>query len=110
MHIIRAILVALIAFSVATLPVAGGTARALSHNAMLTAPMADCCPQGKPCEKPTNDCGSMAGCALKCPTFTAAPVTPQVTAFGVLISERPAFLRNSFRSPSEHPPLPPPRV
>jgi len=110
MHSIRAILVALIAFSVAALPVAGGTARAMSHDAMLTAPMADCCPQGKPCEKPTNDCGSMAACALKCFTLTGAPVGPQVVALVGLASERPAFLRQRFRSPSEHPPLPPPRV
>ena len=67
----RPILIALIALAVALLPVAGGMAVATPH-AAFTAPQADCCPNGKPCEKKTNGCGSVSGCALKCFSLTGA--------------------------------------
>ena len=52
---IRAIFVALVALSVAALPVAGGMARAaMSHDMTLAAGEGDCCHEGKPCEKKTE--------------------------------------------------------
>ena len=66
MSFVRAIFVALITLSVAALPVASGMARAaMTLNASIAAPKTECCPHHQPCEKKTNDCGSMAGCALK---------------------------------------------
>ena len=71
----RPILIALIALAVALLPMAGGMAVATPH-AAFTAPQADCCPNGKPCEKKTNGCGSVAGCVLKCFNLTGAVAAP----------------------------------
>ena len=99
---LRAILVALITFSVAALPVAGSAALALSHDAKLTAPMSDCCPHGKPCPKTTDDCGSMAGCALKCFNFSGAVVSgitvrPALAAEIELVPASLTVLRNRPR-------------
>ncbi|MGH6826517.1 hypothetical protein [Methyloceanibacter sp.] len=110
MSIGRHILVTLIALSVALLPVAGGRALAMPHDASLTASQTDCCPGGKPCEKKTDGCGSVAGCVLKCFNLTGA-VAAQVAA--VLMPptlEKPDLVTQAFRSPAENPPLPPPRV
>ena len=110
MSIGRTILVNSVAFSVAMLPIAGGMARAISHETSLTAPQVDCCPHGKPCEKKTNGCGSMAGCALKCSSFSSAVPAPLAVALTASGLEKPALVVQSFRSPSENPPLPPPRL
>ncbi len=76
----RPILIAVIALAVALLPMAGGMALAMQHDASLTACQADCCPNGKPCEKKTDGCGSMAGCVLKCFNLTGA-VAAQIAAY-----------------------------
>jgi hypothetical protein len=106
----RVILVALVAFSVAVLPLAGGMAFAMPHHAALAAQQADCCPHGKPCEKKTNDCGSMAGCALKCFNFSGAMVSGAVVRPALAADVEPVLASLSFHSNSTAPPLPPPRV
>ena len=106
----RPILIALIALAVALLPVAGGMALAMPHDASFTAPQADCCPNGKPCEKKTDGCGSVAGCVLKCFNLTGAVAAPFAASVTPSTLEKPALVTQAFRSPAENPPLPPPRV
>ena len=107
----RAILVALIALSVAMLPVAGNVARAMSPEAAFNTVHADCCPHGKPCDKrTTNDCGSMAGCALKCFSFFGAMVSGVNVGHGAAADLAPVLASLGFRSNPMAPPLPPPRV
>jgi hypothetical protein len=115
MSTFRAILVALIALSVAMLPVAGGTAiaksAAQSTAQSMVAAQADCCAHGKPCQNQgKNDCGSVAGCALKCFSLSAAIVAPSAMKLTVSAVEKLGLVTPAFRSPSENPPLPPPRV
>jgi hypothetical protein len=110
MSIGRPILITLIALALALLPMAGGMALAMPHDASCAAPQADCCPNSNPCEKKTDGCGAVAGCVLKCFNLTgaiAAPVAVALTASGL---ERPAFTPQNFHSPAKTPPLPPPRV
>ena len=111
MNLARAFLVSLIAVSVAMVPLAGGMARAEADRMSATAMPSDCCPHGKPCEKKTSDdCGSMAGCALKCFNFSGA------LALGVVVRPVPAadlapvLASLIFHSNSTVPLLPPPRV
>jgi hypothetical protein len=106
----RPILIALIALAVALLPMAGGMAVAMPHDASFTAPQADCCPNGKPCEKKTDGCGSISGCVLKCFNLTGAIAAPTAVSLTASAAEKPAFALQSFCSPAENPPLPPPRV
>jgi hypothetical protein len=106
----RHILIALIALAVALLPVAGGMALALPHDASFAAANADCCPNGKPCEKETDGCGSVAACVLKCCGLTGAIAAPVAVSLTVSALEKPALALQGFRSPAENPPLPPPRV
>jgi hypothetical protein len=106
----RAILIAVIALAVALLPVAGGMAVAMPHDASSAAAPSDCCPHGNPCEKKTDGCGSIAGCALKCFNFTGAVPAPVSDSLTPGALEKPALVAQAFRSPTENPPLPPPRV
>jgi hypothetical protein len=106
----RPILIALIALAVALLPMAGGMALAMPHDAFLTASQTDCCPNGQPCEKKTDGCGSVAGCVLKCFSLTGAITAPVAISLMASALDGPAFALQSFRSPTENPPLPPPRV
>jgi hypothetical protein len=108
MSTFRALLVVLVAMSVAMLPFAGGMARAMSHDTSLTAPQADCCPHGKPCEK--NDCGSLAGCALKCFNFAGITVSGVVSKPNAEAVVSPALAGLTPHSNLTAPPLPPPRV
>lgn len=111
MTLVRTIFVAVMAFSVAALPVAGGMARAaMSHEMTLAAGDGDCCHEGKPCEKKTDDCGSMAGCALKCFNYSPAVTAPHAVQLTFSSLEKSAFIVPSVPSPSDNPPLPPPRV
>jgi hypothetical protein len=110
MRLTRPILVALVALSVAMLPVTGGGALATPHDTSLTASHTDCCPHGKPCEQKTDDCGSVAGCVLKCCGVLASLPAPIKVALPGFASEKPAHALRNFRSPFEYPPLPPPRV
>jgi hypothetical protein len=106
----RTILIALIALAVALLPMAAGMAVAMPQDASFTAAPADCCPNGKPCEKKTDDCGSVAGCAIKCFNLTGAVVVPFAAALTPSDLEKPSLALQGFRSMAENPPLPPPRV
>jgi hypothetical protein len=111
MSIFRAILVSFVALAVAMLPVAGGFVDANAAAGMsLSAAPADCCPEGQPCEKTMPDCGSMAGCMLKCPGVSGAVVAPFAMALTVSATERPPFAVQRVLAPSENPALPPPRV
>lgn len=106
-----------IALSVAMLPAAGGFAAA-SHIMKVSAPaaMPDCehqhhhhAPIDKT-QKHTNDCASMAGCALKCFNFTG------ITFAGIAFSSPAGAALDPIRASDDIPPrmdgLPfrPPRV
>jgi len=111
MVLVRTIFVAVVALSVAALPVAGGMARAaMSHDMTLAAGDGGCCHEGQPCKKKSDDCGSMAGCALKC--FNYAPAVAALDAVQLTFSSllKSAFIVPGVPSPSDNPPLPPPRV
>jgi hypothetical protein len=111
MSLVRTIVVALVALSVAMLPVAGGMARAaMSHDMTLSAGEGDCCPHHQPCEKEVDDCGSMAGCALKCFNFSGALTATVVFTLTPSVLEKFALTVPGVPSPSDNPPLPPPRV
>ena len=110
MSTFRAILIALVAMSVALLPVAGGLAAANAPAASLMAAPSDCCAHGKPCDqKGPGGCGSVAGCVLNCfglsAVLTPALVTPTPRAL-----EPSVLVIQTAPSASDNPPLPPPRV
>jgi len=110
MSIFRAILVSFVALAVAMLPVAGGFVHANAATGVsLSAAPADCCPEGKPCEKAMHDCGAMAGCMLKCSGVSGAVSAPFAMALTVSANERPPFALQRLLAPSQNPPLPPPR-
>ena len=110
MGTVRAIFVAILAFSVAMLPVAGAMARVNSHDLVVTASQADCCAKSMPCEKNTDGCGSAADCALKCLNFSAVASAPIDIALAASPLGKSALAIQGVLSPSENPPLPPPRV
>jgi len=115
MTFIRTIFVAVVALSVAALPIGSGMARAamsvaMSHDMSQAAGEGECCSHDKPCEKKTNDCGSMAGCALKCFNYSGAMSAPLVFTVTPAIVERSALIVPGLPSPSDNPPLPPPRI
>jgi hypothetical protein len=111
MILIRAILVAFVGLSVAMLPVAGAMARAVPSGTTLVASQSDCCPQGKLCEKQmSHNCGAMAGCMLKCSSFSASTVAPSGLTLVPSPLQQSILLAEIVRSPSVNPPLPPPRV
>jgi len=69
MRFARTLIAVLVALSVAMLPAAGGLAMVQKQTeTAVSEPMHDCCP-GQ--QDKAMDCGSMAGCALKC--FSFAP-------------------------------------
>lgn len=107
---IRVILVVLIAFSVASVPLAGGMAFSMTHGVAFAAQQADCCPNGKPCEKKTDGCGSMASCALKCFNFSGAMVSGAIVKSDPAAELAPVLASLILTSNPTAPPLPPPRV
>lgn len=111
MSTFRAILVAVVAFAVAALPIEGGMVRAEAAGVSATAMPADCCPHAKSCEKrAADDCGSTAGCALKCFNFSGITVSGVVAKLNTEATVNPGLARLSPRSNPTAPPLPPPRV
>ena len=115
MTFIRTTFVAFVALSVAALPIGSGMARAamavtMSHDMSQAAGEGECCSHDKPCEKKANDCDSMAGCALKCFNYSGAMSAPLVFTVTPAIVERSALIVPGLPSPSDNPPLPPPRV
>jgi hypothetical protein len=113
MAIARTIVAALVALSVALLPVAGGTAfkpapvETMDMSASMSGadPMDDCCP---PVANPCADCGSMAVCALKCFSFTSGSVSPVVYPASLALIMVP-FDSAAFCSRTHPPPFRPPR-
>ena len=111
MSIIRAILIAFIALSVAMPPLAGAKAYVHSPQGLSAAAQSDCCPDMDHCDKQTKgDCADLAGCALKCSSLSA--VTPMPSGFVLRLSpaHRVIFVTDSASSRSTNPPSPPPRV
>ena len=114
MTFIRTIFVAVVALSVAALPIGSGMARAamsvaMSQDMSQAAGEGECCPHDKPCEKKTNDCGSMAGCALKCFSYSGFVTASLAVVIMSSALERTALIVPGLPSPSDNPPLPPPR-
>ena len=111
MSIVRAVLVAFIAVSVAMLPVAGVMARASLPDMSFNAAQSECCPQGQHCEKQAKgDCGKSAACALKCSGFSASTVAPSGLTLVPSPLQQSILVAEIVRSPSVNPLLPPPRV
>jgi hypothetical protein len=110
MGIIRAILVTLVAVSVAMLPVAGTMAQITLQGASHIASQSDCCSQGKPCDKQPNKCGDIAGCTLKCAGVSALPLAPTGVAFSPSASTQSSALTGIATTRSSTPPSPPPRA
>lgn len=109
MDTVRALLVGLIALSVALLPL-GGIANAMAPDTVLNAFQADCCHGGQPCEKGMDDCGSSAGCVLKCFQLSGFVTQPFAVVLTASALKRPALVLETFGTPPENPPLPPPRI
>jgi hypothetical protein len=127
MVLVRTILAMLIAASVALLPAAGFVPTADASGSDMsgadmsnmdmsgmdlsaTAGMADCCPPAAiPCDKAPGDCGSMAVCALKCFTFSAAGVSATVFPIAVAVLA-PPFVSGPFSAQAASPPFRPPRL
>jgi hypothetical protein len=111
MGILRALLVLFLAAAVATSPLAGSFARAnAAIGVSLSAVPAECCGDGDTCGKAMPDCGSMAGCVLKCSVAPGALSTP--FAIAPVVHGMPQALPPYQRafSAAENPPLPPPRL
>jgi hypothetical protein len=111
MGIVKAILVTLVAASVAMLPVAGSMAYASMPGASALAVHSDCCPAGEPCEKEMpRDCGGLAGCLLKCFNFSTALTAPMAMLIMGGASEKAQRIAEIIKAPTDTPPSPPPRV
>jgi len=113
MSLTRTILAILIALSVAMLPAASGAAFTLKvqdeTEMSAVEPMHDCCPpKANPCDKTTEDCGSMAACAMKCFGYSgsASPLMYLPTHADTMS----VFESSHFRSQTGSPPFRPPRV
>ncbi|MGB6428178.1 MAG: hypothetical protein WBF11_08740 [Methyloceanibacter sp.] len=110
MNSVRAFLIGLVALSVAALPLAGGMARAMSPDTVLTAPHADCCRDGAPCNNDMDDCGSAAGCVLQCFQLPVSEAPFFLLAQASSVLKRSPLVPLDLRALSENPPLPPPRI
>jgi hypothetical protein len=114
MHFGRAILVFLLALSVAVLPSMAGAASATKSAGMLNMSSSmddmDCCPHGKvPSEKAIDGCcSSMASCPMNCFGTTAAA---SLIIFPSLLGDLAfSFANNSLHSHTGSPPFRPPRI
>jgi len=100
---IRVILAAMIAFSVAMLPAVGGAAVASkSSAASMSDPGSE---NGMPCDKAIGDCKTFAGCALKCFNFLET-IAPEL--WPPASNTEPSFVAKAFRSHMNTPPFRPP--
>jgi hypothetical protein len=110
MRIVRAIMVALTAFSVAFLPLTGIGAQAHSPETSIVMP-SDCCPQGQHCDKQAkSDCAKFAECLLKCLGVSALPLLPDGVAFSPSASPDAPLTTGLAAARSSTPPSPPPRA
>jgi len=113
MAIVRTILAMLIALSVAILPAASSAAfilKAQDATEMSAAdPMHDCCPpKVNPCDKTTDDCASMAACAMKC--FGYSGSTSPLMYLPTHADTVTLFESGNFHSQTGSPPFRPPRL
>ncbi len=117
--IIRTILVALIALSVAVLPAAGGMMPAAKQGGTLRSEQASSAAMPVDCQhsvpvrdhgsKPLNDCAGMASCAVNC--FSYAGTTVPVIALAPTCSTpHPIIEAGVAMSKIGSPPFRPPRV
>ena len=108
MRLTRAILIALTAFSVAMLPVAGAGARVSSPSSVSEE--VDC-PHEQHCEKHAKgNCAKDAACALKCASVSTAPLTAFEIAYTPSPLPKLALVAGTPASLSPNPPSPPPRA
>ena len=105
----RTFFVAIVALSVAMLPMAGGIPSAAALEKSLAAP-SDCCPtQGVPCDKKMPaDCD--LACASACAVSAAAIVAPGELSPVPPVAERSLASAELLPFSSQSPPLPPPRL
>ncbi|MFD0988000.1 hypothetical protein [Methyloligella solikamskensis] len=134
---LRAILVGLIALSLAASPAAAAhtmsammagmssemTAHGMDHGTTHGAPGMsaamehhishdDCCHgSATPCEKPVkSDCDQSGACLAKCSVIQAATVSATDMPRPALLPLREELVADSLQSTSENPPFPPPRL
>jgi hypothetical protein len=109
--LVRTIVVFCVAVAVAALPLGPGYAPAKAmHAPAATAMPADCCPDGKPCDKGTPDCGLMPGCLAKCASATGAVPMTVTPALKVSVVDRSAGPESRVPASIQAPPAPPPRL
>jgi hypothetical protein len=103
-------MVALTAFSVAFLPLAGIGAQAHSPETSIAMP-SDCCPQGQHCDKQAKgDCAKFGECVLKCSGVSALPLMPGGLAFDPSASPDAPLASGLVTAQPSTPPSPPPRA
>jgi hypothetical protein len=103
----RTILALLLALSVALLPIPAAVAH-VQATSMASMHDGHCCDAAKTCEK--NDCGSIAGCALKCFGFYGS--VPMAAGLPTFLIAANAGIAADLGLPGtvNSPPLPPPRL
>lgn len=107
----RTFFVAIVALSVALLPIAASVAHAALPKTTLSLTSTDCCPHDKTCDKqmPVN-CDLTGACAVKCPSLNAT-VVGSLGLIGIAANPRkPILTGENFGVGSLSPPLPPPRL
>jgi hypothetical protein len=120
MRIGRTILAAIVAFSVAMLPMAGSAEHSLKPTGMMdmsgsgdmsvSQDMPDCCPPAAaPCDKANCDPATMAACASTCCSFLI-PTSAGLVIPLVLAETMPLLASHVLRSPSGSTPFRPPRI
>jgi len=114
----RTIIVFVLAFSVAMLPMAGGTVAATASDRATVAEVAElavvsthnCCEHdGMPTAPTMNDCQAGAGCASKCFSLFHSLFFPKLLAPPQTETEL-SFAMKSFYSQASNPPFRPPRI
>jgi hypothetical protein len=106
MAVARILLALLVALSVAMLPAAGGAAMVQKPaETSVSEPMHDCCPGHT---DQAMDCASMAGCALKCFSFSGYVVS-ELGAPLMLARVLPVRASQAVHSRAVAPPFRPPR-
>ena len=108
MLIVRTILAALVAFSIAIVPATGGVAVSIKKSvdmSMSDNADAPCCP----CCNGQNNSKHSVGCALKCLNFVAAVLPAMIVTKMYLVDAAPPSivveaLRGYTSSPPTHPP------
>ena len=110
MSLMRAIVVALTALSIALLPVAGAHALVLVPQTSHLAVTAECCPEGQHCEhQRKGDCGQTE-CLSKCSNLSANQLEDSGAPLGPLDQDKAMRMAGTAKTQSPHPPSPPPRA